>query len=114
MDPRAVGPKAKSANHSNLMSALMRRSLGEPVNFCPFGCASADLTEGGYCRHLVGFSNDGKIMEVLKRDRMGQYFVDGTENKPVLSSDILERITTSFRVYREKVAKEHPKESSNG
>lgn len=48
-------------------------------NHCPFGCRDIDLDgDTGYCRHLVGFTNDGKIGELLQRvervDRMQNKF----------------------------------------
>lgn len=37
-------------------------------NYCPFGCRKQDLDgDTGYCRHLVGFTNDGKMGELLER-----------------------------------------------
>lgn len=39
----------------------------EYTNHCPFGCEGADLYERAYCRHLVGFSNDGKTMEPVEK-----------------------------------------------
>lgn len=39
---------------------------GQVVIFCPFGCVhGADLDEYGYCRHLVGFTNDKKTYEPI-------------------------------------------------
>ncbi len=41
---------------SNVLTASME-------HHCPFGCRGEDVDERGYCDHLIGFSNDKKIME---------------------------------------------------
>lgn len=113
MDPRLeVGPQNRRANLSPLMQAKLRASLGEKVNFCPFGCGTHDLDEQGYCRHLVGFTTDGKSMEPLAEvDRFGNPVatpgagtrkVLGTRTTPVPQGAKLERITVSYRVYVEE------------
>lgn len=38
---------------------------GQKENHCPFGCSLEELEENGYCRHLVGFTNDKKVFEPL-------------------------------------------------
>jgi hypothetical protein len=38
---------------------------GQKKNYCPYGCPTEDLDEYGYCVHLQGFTNDGKIVEPL-------------------------------------------------
>jgi hypothetical protein len=43
---------------------------------CPFGCGVPELNETGYCRHLVGFTNDGKTLEPVVDD------VNGFTGKP--------------------------------
>lgn len=48
-------------------------------NHCPFGCCLADLDEHGYCRHLVGFTNDGKTYEAQIRGPRGLRQVDAIE-----------------------------------
>lgn len=35
------------------------------VNHCPFGCEKVD--EHGFCFHIVGFTNDGKTVELITR-----------------------------------------------
>ncbi len=45
----------------------VKEALGQVVNYCPFGCQDAELDERGYCRHLVGFTNNGKEYEQLQR-----------------------------------------------
>ena len=34
---------------------------------CPFHCTLADCDEYGYCRHLIGFTNAGVTIEVIKK-----------------------------------------------
>jgi hypothetical protein len=116
---------------SPLMQAKSRTDLAGTVNFCPFKCEDEDLDESGYCRHLVGFTNGQTTKEgtalfermIIKRDRR-QVMVrreklalppdpedtDPLKNnwkwgKPILEevlpTDILERVTTCSRVYRD-------------
>jgi hypothetical protein len=92
MDPREYGPQQRRANLSELMAAQMRASKGEKVNFCMFGCDDSDLDDNGYCRHVVGFTKDGKVMEPVL----------GSRPEPILPGDKLVRITTDSRVYREQ------------
>jgi hypothetical protein len=107
MDPRVsdVGPKARAANLSPLMTAVLRASAGEKVNFCPFGCSDDDLDERGLCDHLIGYTNDGKTMEpvVLVGGRRTVQVPMGTDGKPrrlpIPPGAKLERITCSARVY---------------
>lgn len=117
-DPRTaglVGPQPKQANHSRLMQRLARAGKGEVVNLCPFGCQDHELDAQGYCDHLVGFTiplpgsagEDTKHFEPMKlrKGPMGKVtgrFTDGSDIKPVLPGDKLERITICSRVYREK------------
>jgi hypothetical protein len=83
------------------MEAKSRASQGETVNACPFGCEDHELDELGYCHHLVGVTKDGKHMEVLTRDAQGRPYVSGYHKALVKKTDKLERITTSFYVYRD-------------
>jgi hypothetical protein len=101
MDPRLAGPQQRKANYSRLMEALGRASQGETINACPFGCEDNELDELGYCHHLVGFTKDGKYMEVLTKDSRGRPYVSGVHKALVKKTDKLERVTTSFRVYRD-------------
>lgn len=105
MDPRVAGQK--SANHSPLMERLQRASLGEKVNFCPFGCKEHELDELGLCDHLVGYTDDGRTMEPVEKVR-GRRVVqlpqgpDGRPRRvPVPPGSRLERITVSARVYHQ-------------
>jgi hypothetical protein len=45
------------------------------VNACPFGCLDENLDEHGYCCHLVGFTNDKKLMEPMVLDWRGKRVV---------------------------------------
>lgn len=98
-------PKPKNANHSPLMQALQKASLGEKVNVCPYGCTEEDLDDRGLCDHLVGYTTDGKTMEplVAVRGRKTVQVPDGPDGKPrrvpIPAGAHLERITTSARVY---------------
>ena len=83
------------------MEAKASAFYGEKVNFCPFGCRDEDLDDHGYCDHLVGFTTDGKMLEPMSVGPYGYKVVDGKHPEPVLSTDKLERITTSYRVYRD-------------
>lgn len=40
---------------------------GTKKNYCPFGCTKEALDEYGYCRHLIGFSADGKTFEPIRQ-----------------------------------------------
>lgn len=51
-------------------------------NHCPCGCEAADLDEHGYCRHLVGFSSNGKTFEAQIRGARGLRQVDATMFDP--------------------------------
>jgi hypothetical protein len=110
-------------------------AMGRKVNACPFHdadgakkCQERHLDEHGYCRHLVGFSNDGKTYEPMVRNAMGKRIVRpkmieveeidsyDDDGKPVMAKilkptlskvrpgDVLVRISTSFRVYRDPTA----------
>lgn len=74
-------------------------ATGYPPEVCPFGCRGKDLDDYGYCKHLVGFSPDGKALEVLERGK--EYpvvrYVPAEQVRP---TDHLVQITTSYRVYR--------------
>ena len=103
MDPRIdPGPQARSANHSPLMQALQRRSMGAKINFCPYGCENKDLDDHGYCKHLVGFTTDRIDFEPRRYDDVwNRYIVDGSKKQPIQKTDHIERITSTYRVYRD-------------
>lgn len=49
---------------------LPRQTTESPAdikNLCPFGCTEERLDENGYCRHLVGFTDDRKRVELRTR-----------------------------------------------
>ena len=39
----------------------------EYENHCPYKCQGDDLDERKYCKHLIGFTNDGEMMEPLEK-----------------------------------------------
>lgn len=98
-DPRAVGPQNRKANHSPLMQALSKRSLGETVNFCPFGCSDEQLDEQGACCHLIGFYDKGTTFEPRKRRKDNRIITTGAKREPMQNGFVLVRITTTARVY---------------
>lgn len=99
-DPRQVGPQQRSANHSPLMAKLVKRSQGEVVNECPFGCTDEELDDNGYCGHLIGFYSQGTMYEPrIRRKKDGRIIVSGAQKKPMEKGFRLVRITTSARVY---------------
>ncbi|MES2155749.1 MAG: hypothetical protein V4510_11495 [bacterium] len=121
-DPREVPvEQRRKLDH---LSPLMRRKAQakkqEVVNACPYGCGVRDLDENGYCKHLVGFSNDGRTYEpmllvagrrvvrvAMEEDPEGE--ADPVYGRPlrpkplplVKPDDRLMKITTSSRVYRD-------------
>lgn len=120
-DPRITPPGRRQANHSELMQRLSKASAGEVVNMCPFGCEDHELDSNGYCRHLVGFTNDGRNLEPMRRragrrvvrvhreryevgeddDGRPEYEEGPPQYERVLPGDELVRITVSHRVYRD-------------
>lgn len=110
------GGKAVNPNLSPLMVAKGLQETGEKANFCPFGCSDDELDDHGYCYHLVGFTNDGKKYEPMvcgsdgnlvvqvpfKTQRLGPRKIKKIyEYGKVEKTDVLRRITTSARVYRD-------------
>ncbi len=127
----------------SLFQRMKRLQLqGHIVNLCPFGCQNEHLDHVGYCRHLVGFTQDGKKYEPLRRvatkDKTGQLIVRGRfvqvkrsrvcvgvneegekeyadgppELEPVLPGDEVIMITTTGRVYRNHEALEAQKQGA--
>jgi len=123
-------PGQRKDMRSELLKAQARAGAGEKVNFCPFGCEDEQLDEHGYCRHLIGFTNDKKNFEPMVRVKRGRKVVrvrkEGTGEfvrdmeeddegnpvmveeeimkpvlEPVLSTDKLVQISISYRVYRD-------------
>lgn len=110
-DPRAVLPqnRAKSANHSPLMRALVGKQVGDVVNFCPFQCEDHQLDENGFCGHLVGFYNGGgtfepRVMQLDNKKRpTGRIITSGAHRQQMKKGFKLVKITTSARVYSPKI-----------
>lgn len=75
---------------------------GGPEMLCPYGCGNKECDDRGYCRHLIGFTLDGRNMEVLERwGPDNSYLRHGKLVEPVLHSDIIvPRETPTSRVYR--------------
>jgi hypothetical protein len=70
------------------------KALGQVDNHCPFGCSMGDLDEYGYCGHLVGFTNDGKVIETVqtrkdKEGNPGNKYVSGKVKLLVEKGDTL-------------------------
>ena len=71
---------------------------GAVKNYCPCGCTQEDLavwaaeqtgTMFGYCRHLVGFTNDGKSFEPVTQ----RYHKNGDgQAEPILDTIIVRRV----------------------
>jgi hypothetical protein len=79
------------------------------VNACPFGCPDEALDHTQYCKHMVGTTDDNdkrlffpiKFREPPRPGIMPMRFSDGTDPQLVQSTDVLVRIHTCYRVYRE-------------
>lgn len=110
MDPRDIGPAGRSTNHSDLMKQLVKAGAGQKVNACPYGCSDEKLDVNGYCHHLVGFTNDGKVLEPMRRDGERR-IVCGAEPERIKKTDKIVRITISSRVYRD-VPDDEPAEAN--
>lgn len=124
MDPRTT----TFMNRPDVRSELMKRKgasmTGVVVNMCPFGCTEKQIDDHGYCRHLVGFTNDKATYEPMLRVEGGRrrvqvpMVIDREESagmeqgeqilKPDLpkcqKGDQFVQISTSWRVYRDVVA----------
>lgn len=115
----SVEQRMKKEHLSPLMRAKSKAKQGEKINACPFGCDVKNLDDHGYCRHLIGFTNDGKTYEPMIR-RGGKRRVEvkmeidpeeslGEDGEPlkrpvlekVLPTDKLVKISISSRVYRD-------------
>jgi hypothetical protein len=96
-------------------SNLVKRQTAEDtmaVEVCPFGCEKADMDGFGYCRHLIGFTNaqlaegpvkdaKGGEVELLTVEENSKRKVVSGKRAPLQRGDILIRITSSRRVYRD-------------
>lgn len=104
-------PQKRKDPRSELLKAKAVADVegGEVVNACPFGCDTEHLDANGYCCHLIGFTNDKKLMEPLKLDYRGfrtvqvDHVMDKGKRVPVLAEvpkgSKLIRVTVSYRVY---------------
>lgn len=131
------------SNNANLSQAdvdasrirRMHREMAEPPpplaapdkpegikNLCPFGCPTEEIDEIGHCKHLVGFTSNGKTYEPqvhrmrptrepdgkFVRDESGKimkhwdgaWITDGKNPQLVDKTDILVSTGVSSRVYR--------------
>ncbi len=77
------------------------------VNLCPFECTEQDLDqERGYCKHLVGFTQKGKLLEPLEyKKAYGQSKtvrpITGGRRQKVEKKDVLVLMENGYqRVYR--------------
>lgn len=102
MDPRVSDLRNAKNDLSPLMKARSKSSGGEVVNFCPFECDDHDLDEQGYCRHMVGITEDKKTYEPVEVRPNGYRFINGLKPEKILKTDQLVRITTCYRVYRKE------------
>ncbi len=121
-------PRLEAVPHGSKLSPLMyakgKAKSGRAVNACPFGCAERQLDQLGYCRHLVGFTNphDERYYAPQQMGKGGKRIVkprlevdedlscDGEEPilkmvwEPVQEGDLLVKITSCSRVYRNVAA----------
>lgn len=69
---------------------------------CPCGCKLADMNDKGYCKHLVGWTLDRKIVELRETFGTGQYERCGVETRPIDPKNdiIVEMETMTARVYQ--------------
>lgn len=114
-----LSPAERRDTRSALLKAKAKASGGVVAEACPYGCKPDDgMDDLGYCRHLVGFSNDQKTYEPLVRMPNGMRRIQLPRNsrgKPLplpekQKGDKFVRISTSYRVYREDVPDEDEEE----
>lgn len=110
----------KQRQKKDTRSKLMRSkaaAAGLIVNACPFGCEDHQLDEQTYCKHMVGTTDpdDDRIFFPMKwRDDVQTpgvkrfRFIDGSDPQMVQKTDVLVRITTCSRVYRDTPAQTKP------
>jgi len=75
-------------------SGLGGFAMYDSVNYCPFGCTARELDSHGWCRHLIGWTDDGRTFE-------GR--VSPSRRQPVLSTDRMVKTGVAARVYRDWV-----------
>lgn len=75
-------------------------------NYCPYGCTLAQHDENGYCRHLIGWTNDGEKIEVrhfhpeTKAELQTRHDSENPAHFRLPGDIIVETNSTSSRVYR--------------
>ena len=69
-------------------------------NHCPFGCPATALNDLGYCRHLVGFTNDGEIVDPLAPLMRGDH---DTGYKRVMGGTSVQRVLPGDKVVNPEV-----------
>jgi hypothetical protein len=104
--------RVKKDQRSPLMRAQAMAPTGGVVNFCPFGCTDEELDQHGYCKHLIGFTNDKKTYEPMIWDGVRQSrivrvkMVQDKDGKPIpqlepcQKGDKFVQVSVSSRVYR--------------
>ncbi len=121
MDPRLnIEPIRQGQRVLSTLERINRaKSGGYKLNLCPCGCTDAELTDNGYCSHLVGFTEDGIRMEPRITDPKllpkgclervgGKKTIEDPYGNPievqewelVRDDDILVPISNTKRVYR--------------
>ena len=109
MDPRTnVIPRPQMDPR---VAALPRNAAAKPKGsiplLCPFGCGRKEVNESGYCKHLIGFTDDNHNMElrqpqITKNGDDTGYEKVGTRRAKVLPTDwIVEMNSPTSRVYRD-------------
>lgn len=106
-------PTAQVDPRSPLIQAIAK-ARGRTPNACPFGCKAADLDTHGYCNHLIGWTIPGDERHFNPRKKResnnvhSHEYVDGSDLRDTLPTDVLEKGTVSCRVYRNTVATNDP------
>lgn len=98
MDPRLTPPPRPDAVD---MIGKQNGVVKPKPTLCPFGCKEDEpsMTAHGYCRHLIGWTTDGKTFE--RRERVVNTDFEFVRGKhPVLESDTCVPLSSGLRVYR--------------
>jgi hypothetical protein len=112
-------PSDRNDAMSPLMKAKAKLQTGQRAYACPYGCAEGRTDEHGYCRHLIGFTNnseaeckkglgwyepmikgaDGRRLVMVRRQpvaKMPNYNYDDEESEDVEEgAPILEKVLPS-------------------
>lgn len=104
MDPRLTIQYGLGETKMTIPALQLKASAaGGKLNLCPCGCDEKDLNEHGYCKHLVGFTVEGKVIELREANPAPAILErTGFKTEPVREDDILVPITSTSRVYRGK------------